>query len=117
VGKGTDIAPEAALLWCPFGDEASARVAATALIEEGLAACANIIPGLTSIYRWEGAVTQASETGVLFKTTALLLSEASERLAQLHPYDVPAIVGWKAQQAPRATLDWLAQQTRQVGRG
>lgn len=115
-GDAAEPAPAAALLWCPFGDEESARAVASALIAEGLVACANIFPGLVSIYRWEGAVAEAGEAGVLFKTTALLLGQASERLAQLHPYDVPAIVGWEAQQAPRATLAWLAQNTRQEDR-
>lgn len=107
---------EAALIWCPFGDEASARAVAETLVSEGLVACANILPGAISIYRWQGKVTHGNETVVLFKTTALLLRDASERLARLHPYDVPAIVGWKADEAPGATLDWLAGQTWREGR-
>ncbi len=107
---------EAALIWCPFGDEASAHAAAVTLVEEGLVACANVLPGVTSIYRWQGEVMQGRETGVLFKTTSLLLQQACERLAQLHPYDVPAIVGWTADRAAQVTLDWLAGQTRQESR-
>jgi periplasmic divalent cation tolerance protein len=107
---------EAALIWCPFGDEASAHAAAVTLVVEGLVACANVLPGVTSIYRWQGGVMQGRETAVLFKTTAVLLQAASERLAQLHPYDVPAIVGWQADRAPQVTLDWLVGQTRQGSR-
>ncbi|QZH76417.1 MAG: divalent-cation tolerance protein CutA [Erythrobacter sp.] len=109
-------AAEAALIWCPFGDEASAHAAAVTLVEERLVACANVLPCVTSIYRWQGEVMQGREIGVLFKTTALLLGEASERLAQLHPYDAPAIVGWQADRAPQVTLDWLVGQTRQGSR-
>lgn len=112
-GQQTD----AALIWCPFGDEASAKGVAATLVAEELVACANILPGVKSVYRWQGKVAQSNETVVLFKTTALLLREAGERLAQLHPYDVPAIVGWKADQAPKVTLDWLAEQTRRESQG
>src|SRR5690606_29239467 len=74
-GKGS-----AALIWCPFADEDSAARAADALLEEGLIACANILPGVRSIYRWQGERGEARECAVLFKTSAARLDEAVRRL-------------------------------------
>lgn len=98
----------AALIWCPFGSRAEAEKIARALIDEKLVACANILPEITSLFRWEGLTQTTQEVGVLFKTDARLLAKATERLALLHPYDTPAIIGWKADAAPGVTCDWLA---------
>jgi len=100
----------AALIWCPFGDADSAQKVAAILIEEGLVACANITPTITSVFRYEGTVQCESEAGALFTTTEALLESAIDRLAVLHPYDTPAIVGWCADHAAPATLDWLTQE-------
>ncbi|WP_241462075.1 divalent-cation tolerance protein CutA [Aurantiacibacter marinus] len=99
------------MIWCPFGDTATAEAIAAVLVEEGLVACANIIPAITSVFRWQGEVQRASEAGALFKTTQKLLGPAVERLVSLHPYDTPAIIGWHADHAAPATLDWLSAQT------
>ncbi len=100
----------AALIWCPIGSEGEARELAAAMVGEGLVACANIVPQLTSVFRWQDKIETATEAGVLFKTRTDLLQRATERLAQLHPYDTPAIVGWKADAVPPVTLEWLATQ-------
>lgn len=97
----------AALIWSPFGSEEEARTVCGQLVEEKLVACANILPPMTSIFSWEGAVDTASEVAVLFKTDARLLEAAIARLASLHPYDTPAIVGWRADSAAEATCGWL----------
>ncbi len=101
---------EAALIWCPFPDAAAAQSVAEQLLTERLIACANIMPGVASVYRWQGAINTGSEVGVLFKTTQAALQDASARLEHLHPYDTPAIMGWPAEAAPDTTLNWLAQQ-------
>lgn len=103
----------AALIWCPFADQASAKAAARVLLEERLIACANIIPEIVSVFRWQGAVEEACETGMLCKTDTVLLKRAVARLEQLHPYDTPAIMGWSMEAAPPATLGWLAEQLEQ----
>jgi periplasmic divalent cation tolerance protein len=97
----------AALVWCPFPDAQSARVAADALLDEGLIACANILGAVESRFVWEGARATGSEVGVLFKTTAERLDDLVGRLGELHPYDTPAIIGWNADAAHPATLVWL----------
>src|SRR5690606_34158659 len=76
-----------ALIWCPFADEASAAAAANRLLDEGLVACANILPPMRSLYIWRGERGDTREVGVLFKTDASLLERATARLAEIHPYD------------------------------
>ncbi|RJY09546.1 divalent-cation tolerance protein CutA [Aurantiacibacter aquimixticola] len=102
---------QAALIWSPFGDEASAREVAGTLLAEGLVACANILPGMISVYRWRGETASDSEVGVLLKTTSDRLEAAMSRLDGLHPYDTPTITAWRCDATTPATLDWLAQQT------
>jgi periplasmic divalent cation tolerance protein len=98
----------AALIWTTFADEPSATDVASALLDEGLVACANLMPGLRSLYLWRGERGEAHECGVLFKTNAALLDRACERLAELHPYDAPAVSGWRADATTPATAEWLA---------
>ena len=86
-----------ALIWCPFGDEPSAAAAASQLLDEGLVACANILPPMRSLYAWKGERGEGREVAVLFKTDASLLDRATERLAEIHPYDAPAVLGWRAE--------------------
>lgn len=100
--------PAGALIWCPFPDESSARAVAAKALDERLVACANILGSITSLYVWQGSQSQAEETGVLFKTDAVLLDRAVERIAELHPYQTPAVMGWRCDSCPPATLAWLA---------
>jgi len=97
----------AALIWSPFADETSAEAAAGTLLDEGLIACANIIPAVRSLYVWRGERGEARECGVLFKTDGDLLEAAAARLEAIHPYDTPAVIGWRADVAGDAALGWL----------
>jgi len=97
----------AALIWCPFPDREAAREVAGQLLAEGIVACANILPGVESLFIWEGKADSATEVGVLFKTSAGKLDAAIERLGTLHPYETPAILGWHADAAHPATRQWL----------
>ena len=96
-----------ALIWCPFGDIQSAEAVADALLEERLIACANILPAVRSLYRWNGERGEGGEVAVLFKTRADLLDAAVARLEALHPYDTPAISGWRCDAVGVAMLSWL----------
>lgn len=97
----------AALIWCPFAGEESARAAADTLLDEGLIACANILPEVRSLYCWNGERGEAAECAVLFKTDSALLAAATERLEAIHPYETPAIVGWNADACGKAAAAWL----------
>jgi len=102
-----------ALIWCPFADEASAEKAARQLLDEKLVACANILGPMRSIYTWEGKREEAAEVAVLFKTDAAVLTLATSRLSDIHPYETPAVIGWKADSVPRKTAEWLWASVRQ----
>lgn len=112
-GDTMSAAPEpngggAALIWCPFPDEPAAERTADALLSEGLIACANLLP-IRSLFVWQGARDESREVAMLCKTSARLLDRAVERMAELHPYETPAVVGWRCDAAAAPTLAWLAE--------
>jgi len=88
-----DAAPDALLLLLSnVPDTATASRIAQALVGERLAACVNMLPGCRSVYRWRDAIEQADEVTLLVKTTRRRHAECQQRLAALHPYEVPEIV-------------------------
>lgn len=97
----------AALVWCPFPDRDSARVAATHLLDEQLIGCANILGEVEALFEWGGERGAGVETGVLFKTNSAVMDRMVLRLGELHPYDTPAITAWRCDAAHPATLEWL----------
>ncbi|WP_424690042.1 divalent-cation tolerance protein CutA [Erythrobacter sp.] len=103
---------QAALVYCPFPDRDSARKIAERLLEARLIACANIIPGVESVFEWEGRCSSELEVGVLFKITAARRDALVEKLGTLHRYDTPAVVAWHCDGAHPATLDWLMETTQ-----
>jgi periplasmic divalent cation tolerance protein len=86
--------------------ETAARIA-RALVEERLAACVNVLPGMRSIYRWKGAVETANEALLLVKTRSDLAAAVEARVRELHPYEVPEVirVGLRGGSAPY--LEWV----------
>jgi periplasmic divalent cation tolerance protein len=94
---------------CP--DEATARDLARGLVEAGLAACVNLVPGLTSIYRWKGAIEEGSEWLLLIKTTAERFAEVQDWITQRHPYSLAEIIALPLSAGLPAYLDWIAQST------
>ncbi len=95
---------------CP--DAASADRIATALVEERLAACVNVLPGVRSTYRWEGQVRRDDEVLLVIKTTGDRLAALRERLPLLHPYELPELVAVEATGGLPAYLDWITSETR-----
>jgi periplasmic divalent cation tolerance protein len=83
---------EHALVFCTCPDEQSATRIAEALVDERLAACVNLLPGVTSLYRWEGQMQRDREVLALIKTTGARLALLTERLRALHPYQIPEII-------------------------
>ena len=95
---------------CP--DAQTADRLATALVDERLAACVNVLPGVHSTYRWQGTVERSEEVLLLIKTTADRQDELAARLQALHPYELPEAVAVVATGGLAAYLDWVAEQTR-----
>jgi periplasmic divalent cation tolerance protein len=89
------------------GADADATAMARTLVEERLAACVNILPTITSVYRWQGQVEQSGEQQLLIKTTADLIDRLETRLKQLHPYEVPEFLVIRADSGSSAYLAWV----------
>ena len=81
---------------------------ADALVERSLVACVNIVPGGTSIYRWEGTIEREAEVFVLMKTTLEKRDAAIEAIETLHPYETPCATSWPIAAGSDAYLDWIA---------
>ena len=94
---------------CPASDVAEA-IGAT-LIELGLAACVNILPGMTSLYVWEGKLNRDSEVAAVIKTRADLADRAIAEAKALHPYDNPAFVVLPIVGGSVEFLAWITAQT------
>ena len=98
------------LITCP-----NRRVAETlgrTLVEDRLAACANVVPGLTSIYRWEGKLCRDREVLVLLKTRQPRFAALARRVRELHPYSVPEVIALSVAAGSPAYLAWVAESTR-----
>lgn len=98
-------AVQAVLITAPDADVGAAL--AGALVEEGLAACVNLVPGVRSIYRWEGAVQDDTEVLLIAKTREALLPALTARVEALHPYDVPEVIALPIAGGSAAYLAWL----------
>ena len=99
------------IVWVTFPDAAIARQIGTQMVESQLAACVNLVPGIESIYRWQGAVEQAQEVIGIFKTCRDLLPAFEERFKALHPYEVPEIVAFEPTDVAPAYARWVRHET------
>jgi periplasmic divalent cation tolerance protein len=104
----------ARLALCTAPDVAVARSLVKTVVEEGLVACGNIVPAVTSIYRWQGAVEEASETLIIFKTTLAAWPRLVERVTQLHPYEVPELLLLQIDDGNAPYLKWVESSTYSV---
>jgi periplasmic divalent cation tolerance protein len=101
------MAEKVLLVISTFPDLATAQQIARKLIEEKCAACANILPAVESIYRWQEKVEDAPETLVLFKTTENGYERFQTSLRQLHPYEVPEIIAVPVALGLQDYLHWV----------
>ena len=94
---------------CP--DRASADRIARDLVERRLAACVNLLPGIESVYRWQGALETGSEVLLLIKTMPEHLEAVSARIVELHPYELPEVIALQSSGGLAGYLDWIASET------
>jgi len=94
-------------LYAVFANDDEARRIGRAIVEEGLAACVNILAPCHSIYRWRGAVAEAGEVPALFKTRLDRADALIGRITAMHSYEIPAIVVWPIERLPAAYGDWV----------
>ena len=97
------------LVTCP--DRAAGAKIAGALVEEGLAACANLLDGVTSIYQWRGEIKQDSEVLLILKTQKKKFDALAERVATLHPYEVPEVIACDITAGNANYLKWIEETT------
>jgi periplasmic divalent cation tolerance protein len=90
------------------GNSVDAERIARELLERRWAACVNIIPGVRSLYRWQGRIEDDAELVLLIKTTAAALGPLKTALVEGHPYDVPEVVVLPIEDGSQAYLDWIA---------
>ncbi len=88
-------------------DEAQAAELASALLGRGLIACANLLPGMRSLYLWKGEVQDEPEVAMLLKTRQDRLEELIAALEDVHPYAVPCVVAWPIEAGSEAYLAWV----------
>lgn len=99
-----------ALLHATFASPEEAERVAGMMVDERLAACANVMMPCTSLYRWQGEFQRSVEVPVLFKTTLELASALHDRIAALHSYDLPVIETWPVAVAD-AVHGWVTAET------
>lgn len=93
------------------GSEEEAERIATALVEEQLAACVNIVGPIRSIYRWEGKVQNERELLLIVKTRSAALARLQARVGEMHSYDTPEIIALPITTGSEKYLDWLESAT------
>ncbi len=101
----------ARMVYTTASSENEAAQIARTVVEEQLAACANIVPGIRSIYRWEGTVEDEMESLVFLKTAVTTVDRLIVRIRELHSYDVPDIVVVPIVNGHAPYLDWILENT------
>lgn len=99
---------------CTAPDAGTARTIARTLVEERLAACANVVPGLVSVYRWEGRVHEDPEALLVIKTRRGNLPRLKARLPELHPYDNPELLVAPVEDGLAPYCRWVVDETRDL---
>jgi periplasmic divalent cation tolerance protein len=100
------------IVYCSCPDLALAQALASALVEQRLAACVQCLPGVQSVYRWQGAVERASEVQLQIKTDAARYAAVEAAILARHPYELPEIVAVEAVAGLDRYLDWIGASTR-----
>lgn len=104
-------AQDARIVLSTAGSRDEAEEIAESLVEQGLAACVNLIPELTSIYRWQGAIEHSDEVLLIIKTTLARLTDLESALRSLHSYEIPEFLVLAVGQGADDYLAWLTTST------
>lgn len=99
------------MIMVTVGKEEEATEIARLLVENKLAACVNILPGIRSIYRWQGEICDDSELICIIKTRNALLPQVMEAVKNIHSYEVPEIISLRIDEGSDDYLKWLATET------
>jgi periplasmic divalent cation tolerance protein len=100
------------LIYVTAPDEAAARAIGHAIVAERLAACANILPGMRSIYWWQGKLEEAAETVLILKTVVSATERVIARVRELHSYEVPCAIALPINAGNPDYLAWIRAEAR-----
>ena len=103
--------PKAVFIYTTVPEMKAAEAIGEMLVREKLAACVNVWPLIHSIYEWEGEIQYDEEAAMSVKTTPERADAAADKIAELHPYEVPAILRLPVWEVNQPYLDWLREQT------
>ena len=103
---------KANLLYTTTQTREEARRISSAVVSEGLAACANIIGGIESIYFWDGCVREEAEIGFFLKTSAVTVKPLIDRIKELHSYECPCIIVQNISEGNPDFINWVCEQTK-----
>lgn len=110
----TGAAVRLALVTCPVE---IAETLARALVDARVAACVNVLPAITSIYRWKGDVSRDEEALLLIKTTDAAFESLRREILARHPYDVPEVIALDVAHGHAPYLEWVADSVASQGAG
>src|SRR5688572_17743394 len=111
------MAADILMVYCTVPDAETAERLARAVVSERLAACVNVLPGIRSIYRWDGAVESSDELLLIAKTARSSFDALRDRLVALHPYELPEIVAVKLDLGSPDYVDWVRRESAGTGTG
>jgi len=97
------------LVLCTCPDKESAQFIAEQVIGEKLAACVNILPGVTSVYRWQGNIEQTQEYLLVIKTVSDVFDSLADTINKHHPYELPEVIGVPIENGSWDYLNWISE--------
>lgn len=103
-------AKEAVSVYVTVGSAEEARRLARVVVAERLAACVNVFDSVTSVFRWNEAIEEESETVLIAKCSAVSVEQLKKRVLELHPYDCPCIVVWPIVDGHEPYLQWIGEE-------
>ncbi len=101
------------MIYVTAGSKKEALGIGRALVEDRLAACANVLGAITSVYWWKGAIHEEGEAVLILKTRPELVGEAVARIKELHSYDCPCVVALAISEGNGDYFDWIIKETKQ----
>lgn len=101
------MAEQSLIVLCTVPDPSAGERIAQALVAEELAACVNLLPQVTSVYRWEGRVETDSELLMIIKTRRGVYQKLEERIVALHPYELPEVIAVPIAEGLAGYLSWI----------
>ena len=99
------------MVLCTCPDKESAQLIAEQLVGQELAACVNILPGVISVYRWLGNIEESQEHLLIIKTVSDVLEELVNTINDLHPYELPEVIGVPIESGSLDYLNWISENT------